>query len=587
MKRYLWIILYVLLSMTTYGATPTEPIGIYSMEAGATPHTTTRLLSGEVDETGHIQWIRQGAFLETGTKWDNDQSLHSFLADYEGKIYLSLYGKTPPAQARVHTLYETLLQDETIGANTQLDLKFAYTPIDETDLDFKNLDYIDVLNMNLYTLSQGEGLSAFKFANNYPIIISDYLAEGYQNGLSEGLDGISKLYYNTLFADSKHIKVDQIFVCSTLSTLPPKYTQFYQTLKEDLQPIKVVDTKAGKVGLQIEDSTLKLLIKQKDTRPISYVEYKANEETVGQSFRYPYLCTLTPSALHAGINQIKVVIKFQGDEPYETTSFYLNNKVEGGIQYGKRQARKEKVYPVTQTPIYKKPYIPVLMYHKFKDQVANTKEDQSMSVSTKVFESQLKALLEAGYTPINFKTLQAYLEGKGGLPPKPFILTADDGYLGNYTKAYPILKKYQVQATFFITSLYMGVNNTHDHFTWSEAKEMEGSGLIDIQSHTHGHTLMNTLNESDVHYEVEKSFADIEKNLGTRDVKVLAYPQFLHTKATTTWVQDCGVDLQVTNLANRLRENANKTTAIDIKRIHVSNDLSPEGLISIIKGLTQ
>lgn len=225
------------------------------------------------------------------------------------------------------------------------------------------------------------------------------------------------------------------------------------------------------------------------------------------------------------------------------------------------------------------------MYHKIKDQVAHTEEDQSMSVSTANFEAQLKALFEAGYTPINFKQHKDYLEGKAGLPKRPILITADDGYLCNYTKAYPILKKYNAQATFFVTSLHVGVTNEHEHFTWAQAKEMEASGLIDIQSHTHGHTLMNELNKIDVSYEIQKSFGDIEKYLGKRDVKVLAYPQFLHTSKVKEWVSECGVDLQVTNLVSKYRPAATQKT--DIKRIHVSNDLSPQKLLNQIKRLTE
>ena len=225
------------------------------------------------------------------------------------------------------------------------------------------------------------------------------------------------------------------------------------------------------------------------------------------------------------------------------------------------------------------------MYHKIKDQVENTEEDQSMSVSTANFEAQLKALLEAGYTPINFKQLKDYLEGTSGLPKRPILITTDDGYLCNYTKAYPILKKYNAQATFFVTSLYVGVTNEHEHFTWEQAKEMEASGLIDIQSHTHGHTLMNALDKTDVSYEIQKSFGDIEKYLGKRDVKVLAYPQFLHTSKVKEWASECGVDLQVTNLVSKYIPTA--TQKIDIKRIHVSNDLSPQKLLNQIKHLTE
>lgn len=399
--------------------------------------------------------------------------------------------------------------------------------------------------------------------------------------MAKGLDAAYKIYYDLPF-EYKHI--DKIFRQSKLGQLPIKYSDFYAGLEEMLQ---VNDELVKKENLyevkklSEPNQTLRFTVRTKE--PVDYIEYKVNDAAAGQSFRYPYPITLDEELLHKGINEVKVVMKLKGKEQYHVQNLSIDYK--GEIGYQERAARKEAVYPISQKPVYKKGYIPTLMYHKIKDQVENTEEDQSMSVSTANFEAQLKALLEAGYTPISFKQLKDYLEGKAGLPKRPILITADDGYLCNYTKAYPILKKYNAQATFFVTSLYVGVTNEHEHFTWEQAKEMEASGLIDIQSHTHGHTLMNELNKTDVSYEIQKSFGDIEKYLGKRDVKVLAYPQFLHTSKVKEWASECGVDLQVTNLVSKYRPAATQKT--DIKRIHVSNDLSPQKLLSQIKRLTE
>ena len=287
--------------------------------------------------------------------------------------------------------------------------------------------------------------------------------------------------------------------------------------------------------------------------------------------------------MHQGLNEVKVVVKVKGDEVYQVQDFYINYTEEK--LYPERSARMAQTYPIQQKPLYNKGYIPVLMYHQIKDQVAQTKRAQSMAVSMANFEAQIKAILESGYTPINFKQLNDYLEGKAGLPKKPIVITADDGYLCNYTKAYPILKKYQAQATFFVTSLYVGVTNEYEHFSWEQAKEMESSGLIDIQSHTHGHKLMNTLGKREVFYELQKSFGDIEKYVGKRDVKVLAYPQFLHTNKVKQWTKEAGVDLQITNLVSRPKKEP--TQKLDIKRIHVSNEHTPKALLKVIRQVTQ
>lgn len=500
-----------------------------------------------------------------------------------GEVYLSLYGKNLEEQQQVQAIYSLLFNHEELKALTGLKLHFVYTPLDEKDILFKEMPFIKVLNMHV---DQEEDQKLMKYLNDqynqqYELILTDELATYYGQDVANGLDAAYKIYYDLPF-EYKHI--DKIFRQSKLGQLPVKYSDFYAGLEEMLQ---VNDELVKKENLyevkklSEPNQTLRFTVRTKE--PVDYIEYKVNDAVAGQSFRYPYPITLDQEFLHKGINEVKVVMKLKGKEQYHVQNLSIDYKGEMGYQ--ERAARKEAVYPISQKPVYKKGYIPTLMYHKIKDQVENTEEDQSMSVSTANFEAQLKALLEEGYTPINFKQLKDYLEGKAGLPKKPILITADDGYLCNYTKAYPILKKYNAQATFFVTSLYVGMTNENEHFSWEQAKEMEASGLIDIQSHTHGHTLMNELDKIDVSYEIQKSFGDIEKYLGKRDVKVLAYPQFLHTSKVKEWTSECGVDLQVTNLVSKYRPVATQKT--DIKRIHVSNELSPQKLLNQIKRLTE
>ncbi|MFR0779328.1 MAG: polysaccharide deacetylase family protein [Zhenhengia sp.] len=511
------------------------------------------------------------------------QALIEELKGRSGEVYLSLYGKNLEEQQQVQAIYSLLFNHEELKALTDLKLHFVYTPLDEKDLLFKEMPFIKVLNMHV---DQEEDQKLMKYLNDqynqqYELILTDELATHYGQDVAKGLDVAYKIYYDLPF-EYKHI--DKIFRQSKLGQLPIKYSDFYAGLEEMLQ---VNDELVKKENLyevkklSEPNQTLRFTVRAKE--PVDYIEYKVNDAAAGQSFRYPYPITLDEELLHKGINEVKVVMKLKGKEQYHVQNLSIDYK--GEIGYQERSARKEAVYPISQKPVYKKGYIPTLMYHKIKDQVENTEDDQSMSVSTANFEAQLKALLEAGYTPINFKQLKDYLEGKAGLPKKPILITADDGYLCNYTKAYPILKKYNVQATFFVTSLYVGITNENEHFSWEQAKEMEASGLIDIQSHTHGHTLMNELDKTDVSYEIQKSFGDIEKYLGKRDVKVLAYPQFLHTSKVKEWANECGVDLQVTNLVSKYRPTATQKT--DIKRIHVSNELSPQKLLNQIKRLTE
>jgi len=70
------------------------------------------------------------------------------------------------------------------------------------------------------------------------------------------------------------------------------------------------------------------------------------------------------------------------------------------------------------------------------------------------------------------------------------VFTFDDGYLSNYTLAYPLLKQYNVPATFFIVTDWVGKSGK---MNWSQILTMisyindEGKSLFTVGSHTHTH----------------------------------------------------------------------------------------------------
>ena len=73
------------------------------------------------------------------------------------------------------------------------------------------------------------------------------------------------------------------------------------------------------------------------------------------------------------------------------------------------------------------------------------------------------------------------------LPKNSILITFDDGYKNNYTLAFPILTKYNMKATIFLNTKFIGKDEFY--LNWDEIKEMYESGLVDFQLHTHSHQL--------------------------------------------------------------------------------------------------
>lgn len=133
--------------------------------------------------------------------------------------------------------------------------------------------------------------------------------------------------------------------------------------------------------------------------------------------------------------------------------------------------------------------LPVIMYHSFlNDEGSHGK----FVIAPKQFEDDLLYLTENGYEPILINQLIDFAEGRASLPPKPIMITIDDGYYNNYLYAFPILKKFGVKAVISPIIKYSELYSNHDetnayytHITWQQGREMLASGLIEFQNHTY------------------------------------------------------------------------------------------------------
>ena len=141
--------------------------------------------------------------------------------------------------------------------------------------------------------------------------------------------------------------------------------------------------------------------------------------------------------------------------------------------------------------------VPVLMYHEFV-----TQEDLDSGVAFDEyaiyfheFEHDLQWLQKKGYTTITARELAQYLNGQGEMPEKPVILTIDDGKLGVYKNAYPLLQKYNMKAVLAVigTEIHaaseapeLRSENPAPYCTWAELAEMSASGHVEIASHSYG-----------------------------------------------------------------------------------------------------
>lgn len=170
--------------------------------------------------------------------------------------------------------------------------------------------------------------------------------------------------------------------------------------------------------------------------------------------------------------------------------------------------------------------VPVFMYHGVSASPWGVKE---LFVDPSILEEQLKYLVDNGYDPIWFEDL-AHVEEYD----KPVILTFDDGYRDNYTELFPLLQKYNVKATIFVITGWLGAEK---YLTEEQVTEMSQSGLVSIQSHTVSHKDMDTCSAEEQMRQMSESKLTITRLTGKEPI-VLCYPRGRASKVTLSLLPD-------------------------------------------------
>jgi peptidoglycan/xylan/chitin deacetylase (PgdA/CDA1 family) len=185
------------------------------------------------------------------------------------------------------------------------------------------------------------------------------------------------------------------------------------------------------------------------------------------------------------------------------------------------------------------------------------------NVSPQSFEKQMSFLKNNAYQVIS---LDEYVQGSRAgkkFSHKTVVITFDDGYLDNYTNAFPVLKKYHFPATIFVIPDFMGAKNL---LTWDQIKEMSQNGIT-IGSHTRHHVYLPRLTKEQIKDEIIGSKSFIERRLGV-PVYYLSYPTGGFTEEIKAITALAGYKAAFTTNRGDDRYNIDP---YELDRIHVNN----------------
>ena len=174
--------------------------------------------------------------------------------------------------------------------------------------------------------------------------------------------------------------------------------------------------------------------------------------------------------------------------------------------------------------------VPILVYHHIRTSIpVGSRVERRLTVTVEIFDNQMKYLHENGYQVITFADLVNCLKKVGELPPKPVIISFDDGWEDQFVYALPRLEEYHYIATFFVVTNFVG---SRGFVSWSK--------LRTIGSHSRSHPYLDKIdNPRTLWDQIYTSKQILESQLGVA-VDEFAYPYGSYNEAIASTVRLAG-----------------------------------------------
>lgn len=213
--------------------------------------------------------------------------------------------------------------------------------------------------------------------------------------------------------------------------------------------------------------------------------------------------------------------------------------------------------------------VPILMYHS----VARTpaRAAYGLSVSPEAFDEQMRLLDGFGFTPVTAEQLAAAWRAGRPLPPKPVLITFDDGYEGVHRYALPTLLEHGFTATLFASTGWLrGAHETGGALdlmlSWDQVRELAAAGL-EIGGHSHTHPQLDQLTDDRLWFEVQHCREVLAAELDHPPVS-FAYPYGYSSRRVRGAVRTAGfgVSLAVGNTLAARRQGPYALERVTVRR---------------------
>lgn len=217
--------------------------------------------------------------------------------------------------------------------------------------------------------------------------------------------------------------------------------------------------------------------------------------------------------------------------------------------------------------LYNETHVTILGYHGTLPNKINIEKSEFV-IDLEKLEKELQFLKKHKYKTLTLKEFLCWKNKKCSKPNKAVLITFDDGYKNNYDYAFPLLKKYNMNAVVF----YVGQNSNNYEGNMMSFKEINSSKEkfpnIEFASHSY-----------DLHNHNFKTYEEIDNDIKIMKniikTKYFAYPHGEYNEEYIKALKDNGFDLAFTfGPGKEHRKCSRDDNNYKIPRLNISSNMS-------------
>lgn len=210
-------------------------------------------------------------------------------------------------------------------------------------------------------------------------------------------------------------------------------------------------------------------------------------------------------------------------------------------------------------------------------------------MSSERLGAHLEALTAEGYQALALSEASELMATSKALPPRPVVITFDDGFLDFLTAAVPLLNTHAFPATLYVTTGYLGETSRWLADVDEQARPMlDFSDLpviaeagIEIGAHGHSHAMLDLLPDDVLLTDIQASRDILGEAVGHR-ISSFAYPHGYSNASVRRATRAAGFE---TACAVHNAMSSGLSEEFEIPRIIVEHDTDVDALLAKLRGI--